>query len=99
LVLSSIPVALLANIIRITVTGILHDLVGGHAADRFYHDLAGWLMIPLALILYWLVIWILSRLLPIETRRDASVMLGLARSNRPASKGSNLSKTYQPSTS
>ena len=46
LVASSIPVALLANIIRITATGILHDKVGGHVADKFYHDMAGWLMIP-----------------------------------------------------
>ena len=67
LVASSIPVALLANIIRITATGILHDTVGGHLADTFYHDLAGWLMIPLALLLYWFEIWILSRLL-IETK-------------------------------
>ena len=75
----SIPVALLANTIRITVTGILHDTVGGHAADTFYHDLAGWLMIPLALALYWLEIWVLSRLL-IETKRVAVPALELVRS-------------------
>jgi exosortase len=98
LVMSSIPVALVANIIRITVTGILHNLVGGHAADRFYHDLAGWLMIPLALILYWLEIWVLTRLLPIEIQREGPVVVGLGRKNRPASKNSNLSKGYLPST-
>ena len=84
LVASSIPVALLANIIRITVTGILHETVGGHVADTFYHDLAGWLMIPLALILYWFEIWILSRLL-IETKHEAApLLLDLAGSKRPA---------------
>ena len=36
--------------------------VGGHVANTFYHDLAGWLMIPLALVLYWLEIWVLSRI-------------------------------------
>ena len=84
LVASSIPVALLANIIRITVTGILHDTVGGHAADAFYHDLAGWLMIPLALVLYWFEIWILSRML-IETKHETSAVvdvLGSYRSER-----------------
>jgi len=82
LVASSIPVALLANIIRITVTGILHDTVGGHTADAFYHDLAGWLMIPLALVLYWFEIWILARVL-IETKDETSaahVVLGSYRS-------------------
>src|SRR5262249_40857049 len=53
LVASAIPVALLANITRITLTGILHETVGGGAADAFYHDLAGWLMMPLALLFYW----------------------------------------------
>jgi exosortase len=72
LVASSIPVALLANIARIILTGVLYDSAGAHVASKFYHDLAGWLMIPLALILYWLEIWILSRLL-IETTHQASL--------------------------
>jgi exosortase len=72
LVLSSIPVALAANIVRITATGILHDTVGGHAADTFYHDLAGWVMIPLALGMYWLEIWVLSHLLLEEQTSDAA---------------------------
>jgi exosortase len=84
LVLSSIPVALLANIIRITVTGILHDTVGGHAADTFYHDLAGWLMIPLALVLYWLEIWILSRIL-LETKNQSSGVIDVLGSYRSSS--------------
>jgi exosortase len=83
LVVSSIPVALLANIIRITATGILHDTVGGRVADAFYHDLAGWLMIPLALILYWFEIWLLSRIL-IETKNETSVVLDVLGSYRSA---------------
>jgi exosortase len=81
LVASAIPVALLANIIRITVTGILHDTVGGRMADSFYHDLAGWLMIPLALVLYWLEIWILSRIL-IETKHETSAVIDVLESYR-----------------
>jgi exosortase len=76
LIASSIPVALLANVIRITLTGVLHESVGEYAASRFYHDLAGWLMIPLALALYWCEIWILSGLL-IETKREPSLLLNL----------------------
>ena len=73
LVVSSIPVALLANIARIIMSGILYDQVGGHAASTFYHDLAGWFMIPFALILYWLEIWLLSRLLLIETKQPGPI--------------------------
>ena len=63
LVLSAIPVALLANIARITLTGILHETISGQIADKFYHDLAGWVMIPFALVLYWCEIWIFSDIL------------------------------------
>lgn len=63
LIASSIPVALVANIARITLTGILHETVGGNVANHFYHDLAGWLMIPFALVLYWCVIWMFSNIL------------------------------------
>ena len=62
LVLSAIPVALLANIARIALTGVLHETIGGQVADKFYHDLAGWVMIPFALVLYWCEIWIFSRI-------------------------------------
>jgi len=49
IVLSAIPLALVTNILRIIVTAILYNLVGGHAAQVFFHDLAGWLMMPVAL--------------------------------------------------
>ena len=86
LVASSIPVALLANIARITLTGVLHDTVGGHAATTFYHDLAGWLMIPFALILYWFEIWVLSHLL-IETRYRGSAACDAGGLGTPAEPG------------
>lgn len=54
IVLAAIPIALLSNITRIVVTGMLHKLVGKQLADVVFHDLAGWLMMPLALGLLWL---------------------------------------------
>jgi exosortase len=96
LVLSSIPVALLSNIIRITVTGILHDTVSGHAADTFYHDLAGWLMIPLALLLYWLELWILSHIL-VETKRQAPLPLDILGARRRENAVVPAKKGYSPS--
>ena len=62
IVLSAAPIALLANIARISVTGLLHETAGGHVADAVYHDLAGWLMMPLALVLLWAEVQVLSRL-------------------------------------
>jgi exosortase len=60
IVLSALPIALIANILRITVTGILHKTVGSAVADYVFHDLAGWLMMPLALGLLWLELRLLA---------------------------------------
>src|SRR5262249_6488193 len=54
LVGSAVPVALVANVIRIVATGILHETAGREIADAVFHDLAGWLMMPLALGMLWI---------------------------------------------
>ena len=53
IVASAAPIALVANVTRITATGYLHETAGGPIADMVYHDLAGWLMMPFALIMLW----------------------------------------------
>ncbi len=62
LFVSAVPVALAANILRITATGVLYLTAGGAVARVVYHDLAGWLMMPLALGLLWLELKFLGRL-------------------------------------
>lgn len=47
--MSAVPIALVANVTKITVTGLLHETVRGKLADAVSHDLAGWLMMPFAL--------------------------------------------------
>jgi exosortase len=60
---SAVPIALIVNILRITVTGILYETASKRLAEMVFHDLAGWLMIPMALGFLWLTNWYLSRLL------------------------------------
>jgi exosortase len=62
-VASAAPIALFANILRITVTGVLYESAGKEVAEAVFHDLAGWLMMPLALALLGVELWLLSRLL------------------------------------
>ncbi len=62
IVLSAAPIAILTNVIRITATGVLHETAGSELANAVFHDWAGWLMMPLALLLMCLVLWILSPL-------------------------------------
>jgi exosortase len=49
IMLSAVPVGLVTNVVRISVTGVLHEVVGGEVADIVFHDVAGWFMMPLAL--------------------------------------------------
>jgi len=59
---SAAPIALAANVTRITTTGLLHHVAGGQVADAVFHDLAGWLMMPLALAALWAELSLLSHL-------------------------------------
>jgi exosortase len=62
IVLSSVPIAMVANMARIVVTGFLYETAGGQVADAVYHDLAGWLMMPMALGVLWAELLLLSHL-------------------------------------
>jgi len=72
IVVSSVPIALVVNLIRITITGLLYvaantsSLLSGDFAHMVFHDLAGWLMMPMALGLLYLEIQILSRLFVVQ---------------------------------
>jgi exosortase len=61
-VASAAPIALFVNILRITATGVLHETVGHELADAVFHDLAGWVMMPLALVLLGLEVTVLKYL-------------------------------------
>lgn len=64
LVGSAIPIAIAANVIRITATGWAFHLGGkdSELAQLIYHDLAGWLMMPLALAMLWMELKFLANL-------------------------------------
>lgn len=51
LLLSSIPVAVVCNIVRIFVTAVLILYVSSEAGDKFFHDFAGLVMMPIAVML------------------------------------------------
>jgi exosortase len=59
---SAIPIGVLMNLLRIAATGVAFPLFGRHVADTIFHDLAGWLMMPLALATLWLELQFLSHL-------------------------------------
>ena len=52
--LSAVPIALIANISRIAVTALLYQVSSHELAERLFHDLAGFFMMPLAIVILWL---------------------------------------------
>lgn len=57
-----LPIAVLANLIRITVTAVLTMHTSSPELHRWMHDLSGWVMIPMALFFLWLITLILDNL-------------------------------------
>jgi exosortase len=80
LLLSVVPIAVVANVIRITVTGVLHETVGSQLANLVFHDLAGWLMILLGIGLLRLELLVLPAfIIVVDTPKPAVAALRLAR--------------------
>ena len=83
----TLVIALAANIIRILVTAILHKTAGSELADLVFHDLAGWLMMPLALGMLWLELLVLSWVLrPGPTEEEVVQEMGFSEWGGPAVK-------------
>jgi len=74
LLASTIPIALLCNIVRVTVTGLIYIFWGPMYAQGIYHDILGFLMLPLAFGLYGGLAWFMSNLVVEETVRQEVVI-------------------------
>jgi exosortase len=74
IIVSAVPIALMSNITRIVVTGIMHKTVGQEWADFVFHDLAGWLMMPLALGMLWVELRLLAWVFIPRDKRDVPVL-------------------------
>jgi exosortase len=78
IIVSAIPVAVLSNVIRIALTGVLYNEGGRELGERVFHDFAGWLMMPFALVVLWLELklldWVLLEDLGQASREDVIKM-------------------------
>jgi exosortase/archaeosortase family protein len=76
-VLSAVPIALITNVLRIAITGLCFEFAGKDLADHVFHNVAGWLMMPMAVGLLWMELAILSRL-TIEPPKGPAMVGALA---------------------
>ena len=68
LLVSTIPIAIFCNIVRVTTTGFIYVLLHPKYTRGIYHDLLGLAMLPLAFGLYGLLAWFMSSLLMEESQ-------------------------------
>lgn len=82
LLASSIPVAVVSNMIRIMATGIIMLYVSVEIGEKFFHDFAGLVMMPAAVSLIFGLLWLMDLLTVPEAdgpREDVIV-----KANRPS---------------
>ncbi|HOD35377.1 MAG TPA: VPLPA-CTERM-specific exosortase XrtD [Syntrophales bacterium] len=64
LVLSTIPLTIITNSLRIALTGIIYKYWGAAAAEGFFHGFSGWLIFMFTLGVLLAEIWVLRRIAP-----------------------------------
>jgi exosortase len=67
LLISSVPVAILCNIARLSVTAALYYITGNDEIGKFTHDFAGLAMMPLAVLILSGELWLMNKLVIPET--------------------------------
>jgi exosortase len=72
-IVSAAPIAVLANVIRITVTCVLYDASFDRAARVVFHDVAGVLMMPLAVIVIFIELYLFDRIVIERPKRSPLV--------------------------
>ncbi|MGD0229343.1 MAG: VPLPA-CTERM-specific exosortase XrtD [Syntrophorhabdales bacterium] len=82
LFLSSMPIAIVVNGMRIALTGILYSLWGATVAEGFFHGFSGWLIFMLTIPVLLAEVWLLRRLPPKENADRGSGIAEPAKQRR-----------------
>jgi exosortase len=77
LFLSTLPIALLCNTIRLAITSIAFTLLEGEQWEKIFHDFGGYAMMPLALGIVILELWIFNKLIQNPTGNESPPASGI----------------------
>lgn len=84
ILLSAVPIALICNISRIVATAAAHHWMGRETADLIFHDLSGWLMMPMAIVLLLIELRVFDWLFVEVNESLPGIMLNRPVSGNPA---------------
>jgi exosortase len=62
LLASTVPIAILCNLVRLVITAELYAHVGSELAQKFFHDFAGLTMMPMAVLVLVGELWLMAAL-------------------------------------
>ncbi|MHC4083603.1 MAG: exosortase [Planctomycetota bacterium] len=71
---SSLPIALLCNTVRLTITAIAFTVLTGEHWEKIFHDFGGYAMMPLALAVIVTELWLLTRLTVLPLKEEAIII-------------------------
>jgi exosortase len=79
ILMSSLPIALLCNTTRLTITAIAFTVLKGENWEKIFHDFGGYAMMPLALVMIVAELWLLIKLTTSPTEEQTII---ITRQNR-----------------
>jgi exosortase/archaeosortase family protein len=74
ILISSLPIALLCNTIRLVITAMFFTILEGEYWERVFHDFGGYVMMPLALAAIVGELWLLAKLTVFPTKEKAIII-------------------------
>jgi len=69
ILVSSLPVALLCNTIRLAITAVAFTVLKGERWEKIFHDFGGYAMMPLAIGIIVFEFWLLARIVTVQTEK------------------------------
>jgi len=74
ILVSSLPIALLCNTVRLTITAIAFTVLKGEHWEKIFHDFGGYAMMPLALAAIVAELWLLAKLTMLPMKEEAIII-------------------------
>ena len=69
ILVSSLPIALLCNTIRLVITAVAFTVLKGERWERVFHDFGGYAMMPLAIGIIVFELWLLARIVTVQPEK------------------------------
>jgi len=74
ILISSLPIALLCNTVRLAITAMFFTILEGEYWEQIFHDFGGYAMMPLALAVVVGELWLLAKLTVLPTEQKAIII-------------------------